>query len=238
MFYRGNIGLLKQDALGVVGTRYCSIQGLEYARILSRYLAEHQVPSISGLAQGIDRMVHKHARGCTIGVLPCGFQRIHPSLKSICDSIVEQGGLIVSEFLPHETARKWRYIQRNRLIAWLSAAMVLVEAPKTSGALHTVRYAQQRKKAVWVVPSSPLSVHNRGGLELIAMGFSALCSLKQIAHVFELAEPKENNCIMSRRDFARHLNLGQDALDKKLARLELEGKIIPLSFGNYLWNPY
>ena len=237
LFYRGNINLLYKRLIAAVGTRYCSTHGLEYARLLSLYLSEHQLPSISGLAQGIDCMIHEQAKGCTIGVLPCGFNKIPSSLKIKCDSIIAQGGLILSEFLPNMPPRKWRYIQRNRIIAWLAEMVILIEAPQHSGALHTVRYAQKRKRVVWVVPSSPLSVHNRGGLGLIAMGFPALCSLKQLAHLFNIPVPVEKNRIMSRRDFARHLNLHHDELDKELTRLQIEGTILPLSFGHFLWNP-
>ena len=126
LFYRGNLDLLKKHIIGAVGTRYCSTQGLQYARLLSSYLAENHLPSISGLAQGIDNMVHRHARGCTIGVLPCGFHKIPNSLAMQCEYIIERGGLILSEFLPTSPPRKWRYIQRNRIIAWLSEVVILI----------------------------------------------------------------------------------------------------------------
>ena len=237
LFYQGDLTLLQKTCIAVVGTRYCSIRGVQYAKEIVHYLHTHKVISVSGLAYGIDNIVHRAAHGYTIGILPCGFDARSSTLQETCSHIIEQGGLILSEYLPQDVARKWRYIRRNRIIAWISSILILVEAPRSSGALHTVRYARERVIPVLVVPSSPLEEQNQGGLKLIAMGFPMLYSIKQLALLLNLPVPQNEKSVMSRSDLARSLNLSHKELDIELRRLQINGTLIPISFGNFLWNP-
>ena len=122
------------------------------------------------------------------------------------------------------SSRKWRFIQRNRIIAWLAHALVLIEAPMESGALHTVRFAQQRDKKIWVVPSSPLTYSNHGGLALISSGFEALCHIDQLMIKCVSDETKKTHrpqSVMSFSEIAQHLNMStKETVQRALSRLE------------------
>jgi DNA processing protein len=226
----------------VVGTRKCSIQGAVFTKQISQFLAEHNIISVSGLAHGIDEIVHQNACSKTIGIMPCGFGGTLPTkTQNLCTRIVEEGGLLLSEFPPNTPPRKWRFIQRNRIIAWLASELILVEAPRASGALHTVRFAMEKEKKVWVVPSSPLVYSNHGGLELIAAGFAPLCNINQLSihlNIEKHRQPQRSQSVMSFSEFAHHLNMNTQQATKELIKLEIEGKITTLPNGYFAWNPY
>lgn len=240
LFYQGNLELLTKTRVAVVGTRKCSAQGISYTRYLSKNLCNHDIVSVSGLAYGIDEIVHQEAYAKTIGVMPCGFGSNLPKrTQDICAKILEGGGLLISEFAPYTPPRKWRFIQRNRIIAWISHALVLVEAPIESGSLHTVRFAQKRNKKIWVVPSSPLTHSNHGGLALISSGFEALCHINQLLIFFQIQTKKIHRAqsVMSFSEIARHLNMDTKQAMQELSRLELNGTLTSLPNGYYAWTP-
>lgn len=239
LFYKGNLDILNKHIVAVVGTRKCSAMGIEFTKTLSRFLCTNDTISISGLAYGIDEIVHQEALSHTIGVMPCGFGASLPSrTQDLCDKIIQEGGLLISEFPPHSPPRKWRFIQRNRLIAWLAEALILVEAPVQSGALHTVDFAQQRNKKIWIVPSSPLTHSNQGGLQLIAAGFDVLCHLQQLGHYLGYKTSTTTpNAIMSLSELANHLNMNTKQAMRALSQLEIEGKISSLPNGYFSWTP-
>lgn len=241
LFYKGNLDLLAQRRVAVVGTRKCSAQGVSYAQFLAHHLYTHNIVSVSGLAYGIDEVVHKNSYAKTIGIMPCGFGgKLPKRTEHLCNRIVQEGGLLLSEFAPNTPPRKWRFIQRNRIIAWIAHALVLVEAPIESGALHTVRFAQQRNKKIWVVPSSPLTYSNHGGLALISSGFDALCHIDQLMLYFHMQSKKTSRpqSVMSFSEFAQHLNMNTKQATQEISRLELAGTIRLLPNGYYAWNPY
>ena len=241
LFYRGNLDLLTKRRVAVVGTRKCSAQGITYTQYLAQHLYEHDIVSVSGLAYGIDEVVHKYSYAKTIGIMPCGFgAKLPQRTEELCSKIVREGGLLLSEFPPYTPARKWRFIQRNRIIAWIAHALVLVEAPLESGALHTVRFAQQRNKKIWVVPSSPLTYSNHGGLALISSGFEALCHIDQLMLYFQMQskQTERPQSVMSFSEFAQHLNMNTKQAVREINKLELAGKLTSLPNGYYAWNPY
>ena len=240
LFYQGNLELLTQKRVAVVGTRKCSAQGISYTQYLSRHLFDHDIVSVSGLAYGIDEIVHQQAYAKTIGVMPCGFgSNIPKRTQDLCTKIIDNGGLLISEFPPNTPPRKWRFIQRNRIIAWIAHALVLVEAPMESGALHTVRFAQQRNKKIWIVPSSPLNYSNHGGLTLISSGFEALCHIEQLMMYFQLQTKKTHRpqSVMSFSEIAQYLNMNTKDTMQELSRLELAGMLTSLPNGYYAWIP-
>ena len=238
LFYQGNLSLLRRRKISVIGTRKSSTLGMEFTKTLSSFLRDHSIVSVSGLAYGIDEIVHQQAPDTTIGILPCGFGSSVPRrIQDMCQKIVDAGGLILSEFPPHTPPRKWRFIQRNRIVAWLGEELIVVEAPQESGTLHTVKYAMERDKKIWVVPSSPLLHSNRGGLSLIAAGFPCLCSIHQLALHLELPYEDKKALILSFSEFARHANMSTAEASKALAKMQLSGTIKPLHSGYFVWNP-
>lgn len=153
LFYQGNLRTLHQlNGIGVVGTRIPSPEGIKLAAATGSYLARRGYSVISGLAAGCDSLAH---RGCldeggyTVACLPFGHdQLLQGSGKYLGREIVEQGGLLLSEYSPGGEVHKRQFIERNRLISGLSRKIIVIETGKTGGTLHTVRFAHQQGKPV------------------------------------------------------------------------------------------
>lgn len=147
-FYRSDIQvLLKKKCVSVVGTRNVCQETARASLDFSREAASHGLTVVSGLANGTDAFAHRGAlesglHGTTAAVLPCGIESIVPyGNRGLASSILKEGGLLCSEYVPGTPAEPWRYVQRNRIIAALSGATVVVHAPKGSGALITADFA-------------------------------------------------------------------------------------------------
>jgi len=144
--------------VAVVGTRMATGRGIDIAYFLGRCFSEAGLRVVSGLARGIDASAHRGAlRGSTFGgestcaVLPCGIDAVYPfSNRSIASAILESGGFLVSEYPPGTSIHRFRFPERNRIIAGLCRACVVVEAPAESGALITAEHALDEGRDVWV----------------------------------------------------------------------------------------
>lgn len=169
-------GKLKNEepSIAIVGTRKPSRYGIEAAEFFSRELAMRGFTIVSGLAFGIDKAVHQScidAGGRTIAVLASGVDRITPTSHiGLAKQILESGGSIVSEFPLGADARPETFPQRNRLISGLSLAILVIEAPETSGALITARFAAEQNRDVFVVPGSIFSPNFNGSHSLLREG--------------------------------------------------------------------
>jgi len=150
-------GTLPQGAgVGIVGTRRCTAYGLELAEAYGRAVAETGWLVVSGLARGIDGAAHRgmvSVDGVGIAVLGCGIDVTYPrEHRRLGDQILEAGGAIVSEYPPGSRPDAWKFPPRNRIIAGLSAAVVVVEAAKTGGALITAVKAAEYGIPVFAMP--------------------------------------------------------------------------------------
>jgi DNA processing protein len=147
LFVQGDVKLLSApNLIAVVGTREASPRGIKRARKLTRWLAEHELIIVSGLAEGIDQAAHEAALDYdarTIAVLGTGISVVFPaSTGHLRRQIVEDGGAIVSEYFPQDSYSRLRFVRRNRIQAGLSYATVPVEAKEHSGTAHTYRFAR------------------------------------------------------------------------------------------------
>ena len=142
----GALGLLERPSVAVVGARACSAYGASVALSLGRELAAAGVVVVSGLARGIDAAAHRGAleTGLTVAVLGCGIDRDYPRAHAALAAQIAATGLIVSEYPPGVEPAPWRFPARNRLVAGLALATVVVEARERSGALITVRPRARR----------------------------------------------------------------------------------------------
>ncbi len=169
LFAKGDISLLnKAPIVSIVGTRRPSIGGRILAFLLSSFLCRKGIVILSGVAQGIDEEAHRGAlqgEGKTIGILPCGINRVSQKRKEI-STLIEKKGLLLSEFLPDEHMRKYYPPLRNRLIARLSSFIILVDSPLKSGSLITAQYAIRYQVPVFAFSSSFLK-QNQGALRLL-----------------------------------------------------------------------
>ena len=173
LFVNGKLPAPETPSVALVGSRKASVSGLDAARSLGRALGERGVCVVSGLALGVDAAAHEgalEAGGPTVGVLGCGIDVIYPRSNRRLFERVREGGAIVSEYHLGEAPLAWRFPARNRIIAGLCEAVVVVEAAEKSGALITARHALDAGGDVWAVPGPPGLPECRGSNKLIADG--------------------------------------------------------------------
>jgi DNA processing protein len=176
LFVRGvaELALLERPAVAVVGARSCTDYGAHIARQLGRELAAAGVVVVSGLARGIDAYVHRgtlDARGATVAVLGCGIDRDYPRAHTQLAAQITSGcGLVVSEYPPGVSPAPWRFPARNRIVAGLAVATVVVEARERSGALITADLALDEGREVMAVPGEITSALSHGTNALLRLG--------------------------------------------------------------------
>ena len=155
LFYRGNIQAVMEPCLSVVGTRKPTPAVAKATFDFSQEAAVSGYTLVSGLAFGIDAAVHKGAlagNGKTVAVLPCGADGVVPlSHKRLAATMLEREGCLLSEYLPGVPAEKFRFPQRNRIIAALSPVTVVAAAPEKSGALITAEFALEQGRDVYLL---------------------------------------------------------------------------------------
>ncbi|MER3389103.1 MAG: DNA-processing protein DprA [Microcella sp.] len=188
LWVRGTVALLARPSVAIVGARAATGYGEHVAMELAAGLAGRDVTVVSGGAYGIDGMAHRAALasgGATIAALAGGIDRLYPSgHEALLTRIAEQGAL-VSEVPCGTAPTKWRFLQRNRLIAALSRATVVVEAGHRSGALNTARHADTLSREVGVIPGPITSAASAGCHRLLRSG-GAHC-VTSVPEVMELA---------------------------------------------------
>jgi len=173
LFYKGKLPNPEKSLLGMVGTRKPSPQSAEQAYKIAGNLGKAGISVISGLALGIDAMSH---RGNLIGnapgyaVLGSGIDEVYPSVnRPLAKRILDSGGALISEYPPGTHPSKWTFPARNRIIAAMSRGVLIVEAPKKSGALITAAFALEQGKDLWVASGGLLENANfdkRGTMKL------------------------------------------------------------------------
>lgn len=160
-------------AVAVVGTRRASPDGLEVARSLGRGLAAAGVTVVSGMALGIDSAAHEgalQAGGPTVAVLAGGANVAYPRSKRSLHARIRQSGAVVSEAPPSFVPRRWCFPARNRIIAGLASATIVVQAAVRSGSLITAELAMDLGRDVAAVPGSPLDWRSAGVNALLRDG--------------------------------------------------------------------
>ena len=191
LFLRGNGGdeLLHGPAVAVVGSRACSSYGRAVARSLGRELAAAGLVVVSGMARGIDGEAHRGALdsgGVTVAVLGCGIDRNYPAAHAELACRICERGLVVSEYEPGVEPAPWRFPARNRIIAGLCAATVVVEARERSGALITADFALEEGRDVLAVPGEITSSLSAGTNALLRIGAAPVTAPGDVLELFEL----------------------------------------------------
>ena len=193
LFAKGNIDLLQTMQLAIVGSRNMSIDGKSTTKSLAGDLAQLGITITSGLALGVDGIAHQAALACngaTIAVVATGLDIIYPSRhKPIAKKMLEQNGLIVSEFVPGTPAKPGHFPKRNRIISGLSAGVLVVEAAIKSGSLVTARCALEQGREVFAVPGNIRNPNVAGCHWLIKQGAAltetVLDIIEQVPHFAE-----------------------------------------------------
>jgi DNA processing protein len=187
----GDTELLTRPAVAVVGARACSPYGAQVARMLGRELAAGLIV-VSGLARGVDGQAHRGALetdGHTVAVLGCGIDRDYPAAHAALARSVAERSLIVSEYEPGVEPLAWRFPARNRIIAGLCVATIVVEARERSGALITADFALDEGREVFAVPGEITSSLSAGTNALLRLGATPLTSTGDVLESVGLERP-------------------------------------------------
>ena len=179
LYYRGNANLNTAKIISVVGTRNHSDYGKAVCEKLVEELQNDQVLIMSGLAYGIDTIAHKTALKNnlpTVGVLAHGLDRIYPPQNnSLAKQMVEQGGLL-TEFLSQTNPDKQNFPKRNRIVAGMCDALVVIESGIKGGSLITAELANGYNKDVFAIPGKTTDVKSEGCNYLIKNNKASLIS--------------------------------------------------------------
>ncbi len=184
--------LLARPAVAVVGARACSDYGAHVARSLSRELAAAGVVVISGLARGIDGWAHRgclEAGGETVAVLGCGIDRDYPRAHASLAHEIGERGLLVAEYPPGVAPAPWRFPARNRIVAGLALATVVVEARERSGALITADLALEEGREVLAVPGEITSALSQGANALLRLGATPVTCAADVLEAIGIEPP-------------------------------------------------
>jgi DNA processing protein len=184
---RGELKVLKQPLIAIVGSRNASAAGVKFAERIARDLGEAGFVTVSGLARGIDAAAHRASLSTgTIAVLAGGHSRIYPAEHiELLDKILANGAAI-SEMPFTREPRAHDFPRRNRLISGLSLGVVVVEAARRSGSLITARLAGEQGREVFAVPGSPLDPRSEGTNGLLKQGATPVTDA---ADVIAITEP-------------------------------------------------
>lgn len=253
LFVRGMCAL-DEKSVAIVGSRHDTRYGRTQAFNIARDLAREGVTIVSGLARGIDAAAHEGALaggGRTVGVLGCGIDRIYPeSNKELGESILQNGGAIISEFPLGTEPRPYHFPIRNRIISGMSAALLLIEGGEKSGTLITAGYAADQGREVYALPGNVDAPGSAAPLKLLREG-AGLCTCAQdiledmrwvqLHAQRESAQPEEILAGLSgiqqkiaaymlrepRRfeELVDELGVSPDALTAELTLMELDGVI-------------
>ena len=249
LWVRGEASLdvLERPAVAIVGARACSGYGRTVARSLATECGSAGAVVVSGMARGIDGEAHRGALaagGITVAVLGCGIDRDYPAAHAeLARAIVSAGGLVVSEYEPGIEPAPWRFPARNRIIAGLARATLVVEARERSGALITADFALEDGREVLAVPGEITSSLSSGTNALLRLGATpATCA----ADVLESLGLEQQRVVASvpndpaaeqvlaalatgagtADELSRSTGLGASELAAALALLELAGAVV------------
>lgn len=181
----GNIEILNNVGIAIVGSRNATEYGKKVALKLSEDLSKRKIVIISGLAKGIDSYAHigtlNVQNGKTIAILGSGIKEIYPKENiELARRIIKNGGCIISEYPPNDKPNKMNFPERNRIISGLSKGVVIVEASEKSGALITADFALEQGRDVFAVPGDIYSNTSIGTNKLIGQGAKLVITVEDI----------------------------------------------------------
>ncbi|WP_124057359.1 DNA-processing protein DprA [Vaginisenegalia massiliensis] len=174
LYYRGRLELLSAPCLSIVGTRNVTPYGQQMAHRISVFCQEHQWVCVSGMAKGVDQVVHSSALAYqipyTIGIIACGLNKVYPRQHGNLQKSLGRHALLLSEYADDQGIQKFHFIARNRLVAGLSPITLVIEAAKNSGSLITAQFALQYNRQVYALPGRVTDPYSYGPNRLIADG--------------------------------------------------------------------
>ena len=208
IYTEGNIELLHSYSVAIIGSRQSSENGRTLAKKFAKELSQIGITVISGLARGIDTIAHNSSfdqEGKTIAVLGCGFNRIFPPENNyLYKKIIENGGLIISEYSPDTEHSSEKFPARNRIISGLSSGILVIEAKHRSGTTKTAEYAKTQNRPVFALPHEINNPHGVGTNRLLKNGAILVTDTLDILEKLHLSEYK--NHYVNFKNSQTHIN--------------------------------
>ena len=253
LYVLGDEKILSEKSIAIIGSRVCTPEGAKIAEKFAKDLSKRGICIISGMAKGIDTAAHigaLKAGGKTIAVLGSGFKHIFPKEnKKLFESIIENGGAVVSEYEENTKPEPKGFIQRNRIVSGLSMGVLIIEAKYRSGTAITADFARIQGKKIFCIPHSLEQKEGIGTNRQIKNGAKLVTSPQEIIEELdikteEIKEKKETKIeITNVQDeympvykYITHEPINIDEICKKtkmeiskvnyiLTMLELEGNV-------------
>lgn len=222
LYLEGNVQLLNENSIAIIGSRNCSENGKQLTRKFAYELSKQGLIIISGMAKGIDTIAHEEtidAKGKTIAVLGSGFNNIFPKENSkLYKKILENEGLIISEYAPEVQVQSKQFLERNRIVSGLSIGVLVIEAGYRSGTSVTARIAKKQNRKIFVLPHEINDKYGVGTNKLIQKGAMLVTSTKDIIENFKFLKYKEilnhnkieKNNMNSNNKLKNNLNIKSD----------------------------
>lgn len=194
LYVKGNLKILNSRSVAVVGTRKITSYGQVVTKKIVSELVDLDYTIISGCMYGVDAVAHQEAldsNGKTVAVLGYGFDKITPtSVRGLQNQIIQKGGCLISEYLPHKVATKGTFPQRNRIVAGMSLGVVVTEAALKSGTHITAGCALEAGRDVFAVPGSIFNPFTNGtkyllnqGAKLVSSGLDVVAEFKKVVTI-------------------------------------------------------
>lgn len=257
LYCMGNLQLLDTTSCAVVGTRKPSEYGRVSTKQFVQALVNAGITIVSGLATGVDTIAHEMAiaeNGSTVAVIAGGFDHIYPATNKSLFKVMIQNNLVVTESKPEIFPQAYMFPIRNRIIAGLSRAVLVTEAGKRSGALHTKNYALAFNRDVFALPGRINSPESEGTNAIIKECQSAIClnpeeiisslgvqdknNFKKPAFQLDITEQTILNYILAEKksyqEIVDYTELSPRELNTVLFNMQIKGYIDKLAGNNYI----
>jgi DNA processing protein len=260
LFYKGDKSILLKRKIGIIGARNCSINGRSIARSLSRSLSD-EFAVVSGMAKGIDTSVHlgsleKAGNKATISIIPFGINRIYPKENERIYKSIQENGILLTEVQPEAIPDQGMFHARNKIIALIVDALIVIEAAAKSGTLAAAKTAIDFGCEVMAVPGSPTDPRSFGSNYLIKNGATLVQNYNDVLDALNFGErtpespvPTESEIVQEKdpsdiiEKILSSLSTNSTSLDELshcidismqqllpiVSELEIEGKIVKLS---------
>lgn len=201
IYVLGNLQPEEKIIFAIVGTRKATSEGRELAKKFAAELAGHGFAIASGLALGIDAAAHEgclEAKGHTVAVLGNGLDQLYPRTNErLAKKILDSGGAIISEYPPGAPPFPGRFLERNRIVSGLSRGVLVIEAPRESGARVTARHALDQNRDVFVIPGPISHPSYIGSNQLIRQGAELVTKPEEILESFGIETVSEKGAAAS-----------------------------------------
>ena len=213
LYIKGNTELLKTNIISIIGSRVCTENGITLAKQFSKELVYQGITIASGMAIGIDTIAHQttlQENGKTIAVLGNGFNHIFPPENiKLFHQIINNDGLVITEYPPGEKAKSKNFLERNRIVSGLSLGILVIEAAHRSGTSVTAKLAREQGRKVFALPHELTDKHGVGTNRLIQKGAKIVTNTESIISEFPFLSykipPKEKeNVLLKKRKICKN----------------------------------